>query len=180
MSNTTNEHIAYIALGSNMGDREQLLLNALHALHTHEQITVTAVSAIYETDPVGYTDQAAFLNMAIQVKTKLDPQQLLLEQLAIEQQLGRVRDVRWGPRTIDLDLLMYGQLAMETELLVLPHPRMMERAFVLVPLHDVLAVEHELYPAIQQFAAEALQLRKEGITLWKTISWPNVYEHFAN
>lgn len=174
MSNLMNAHIAYIALGSNMGDREELLLTALRELHAHAQITVTAVSAIYETDPVGYTDQAAFLNMAIQVKTALSPQELLQQQFNIEQRLGRVRDIRWGPRTIDLDLLMYDHVQMETKELVLPHPRMMERAFVLVPLHDVLAKEHELYDGIRLYAKEALQLGKEGITLWKTISWPNV------
>lgn len=174
MSNTTNEQIAYIALGSNMGDREQWLLAAIKALDANTEITVTAVSSIYETDPVGYTDQDAFLNMAVQVKTTLSPEQLLLQQLAIEQQLGRVRDIRWGPRTIDLDLLMYHNINLETELLILPHPRMMERAFVLVPLHDVLAAEHELYHQIKPVVEEALQSRKEGITLWKTISWPNV------
>jgi len=178
--NVHNEQIAYIALGSNMGDREGTLLRAIEALHAHPNITVTAISAIYETDPVGYTEQDAFLNMVVQVKTTLSPDELLQQQLAIEGQLGRVRHIRWGPRTIDLDLLMYGQYTVESEFLILPHPRMMERAFVLVPLFDVLEAHHQLYSEVQQIAEEALQLRKEGITLWKTISWPNVLEHFAN
>lgn len=174
MSNTSNRHTAYIALGSNLGDREQWLLQAIKALEARANISVEAVSALYETDPVGYTDQDAFLNMAIKVSTTLSPLELLREQLDIENELGRVRQVRWGPRTIDLDLLLYDNVSLETEQLILPHPRMLERAFVLVPLHDVLELDHALYHEVELVAKEALQLRKEGITLWKTINWPNV------
>ncbi|MFC6335187.1 2-amino-4-hydroxy-6-hydroxymethyldihydropteridine diphosphokinase [Paenibacillus septentrionalis] len=174
MSNTSNRHTAYIALGSNLGDREQWLLQAIKALEARANISVEAVSALYETDPVGYTDQDAFLNMAIKVSTTLSPLELLREQLDIENELGRVRQVRWGPRTIDLDLLLYDNVSLETEQLILPHPRMLERAFVLVPLHDVLELDHALYHEVELVAKKALQLRKEGITLWKTINWPNV------
>lgn len=159
---------AYIAIGSNMGEREQWLNKAIAALQQHADIEVVQVSNIYETDPVGYTQQPAFLNMVIQVRTTLSPTDLLLEQLSIEQQLGRVREVRWGPRTIDLDLLMYDNISLETELLVLPHPRMMERAFVLVPLHDVLSASHSLYTEVKHIAEDALHTGKEGIALWKT------------
>jgi len=174
MSNTTDFNIAYIALGSNMGDRNQWLMQALDALEKRDGITITAVSAIYETDPVGYTDQDAFLNMVIQVSTSYSPHELLQQQQEIESELGRVRQVRWGPRTIDLDLLLYDNIALETEQLILPHPRMMERAFVLVPLRDVLSDDHVLYREVEQVAKEALQSRKEGITIWKTINWLNV------
>lgn len=166
MNNRNATAVAYIAMGSNMGNREQLLQQAIDHINEHPDIDVTQISRIYETDPVGYTEQPAFLNMAIQVKTTLSPAELLLEQLAIEQKLGRVREVRWGPRTIDLDLLMYDNVTLDTELLVLPHPRMMERAFVLVPLYDVLSQNHPLYSEIGQIAQDALQTRKEGITLW--------------
>ena len=161
---------AYIAMGSNMGDREQWLRKAIEMLGQHTAIEVTQISNIYETDPVGYTQQPSFLNMVIEVNTTLAAPDLLLEQLSIEQQLGRVREIQWGPRTIDLDLLLYDNVSLETELLVLPHPRMMERAFVLVPLHDVLSGGHLLHNEVKDIAEEALRTRKEGITLWTTIN----------
>lgn len=162
---------AYIALGSNLGDREQSLKDAITALNQHPQVEVKQLSNIYETDPVGFTDQPAFLNMVIRVSTVLLAMDLLSVQFSVEEQLGRKRELRWGPRTIDLDLLMYDNVSMKTDRLILPHPRMMERAFVLVPLHDVLDKEHSQYNGIGQFSKEALRLRKEGISLWKTISW---------
>src|SRR5690606_41105594 len=97
-----------------------------------------------ETDPVGYTEQDAFLNIVIEVETTYSPHELLQQQLKIESELGRVRQVQWGPRTSDLDLLLYDNMVLETEQLILPHPRMMERAFVLVPLRDVLTENHVL------------------------------------
>jgi len=170
MNNSVTAKTAYIAMGSNMGDREQWLRQAIDSLGRHDSIEITKVSSIYETDPVGYTQQPSFLNMVIEVRSTLTAPDLLLEQLSIELQLGRVREVQWGPRTIDLDLLLYDNVSLETELLVLPHPRMMERAFVLVPLHDVLSEGHLLYNEVKDIAEEALQSRKEGITLWKTIN----------
>ena len=170
MTNSVTAMTAYIAMGSNVGDREHWLRQAIDTLDRHNAIEITKVSNIYETDPVGYTEQPSFLNMVIEVRTTLSAPALLLEQLAIEQQLGRVREVQWGPRTIDLDLLLYDNVSLESDLLVLPHPRMMERAFVLVPLHDVLSKVHLLYNEVKGIAEEALQLRKEGITLWTTIN----------
>ena len=161
---------AYIALGSNIGDRMKALESAIKKLGEHDEIEVEATSHVYETDPVGYTDQPAFLNMVVRVRTTLHPEALLIEQLRIEAELGRQRDVRWGPRTIDLDLLIYDNVSMETDVLILPHPRMMERAFVLVPLHDVLSSEHPLAPQVKDIAKEALQMRKEGILLWTAIN----------
>ncbi|WP_042171344.1 2-amino-4-hydroxy-6-hydroxymethyldihydropteridine diphosphokinase [Paenibacillus gorillae] len=162
---------AYIALGSNMGDREQLLQQAVICLSERPDIDVLRVSALYETDPVGYTDQPAFLNMVIAVQTTLKPLELLHVQQDVERLLGRVRDIRWGPRTIDLDLLLYEDVAMDDEELTLPHPRMMERAFVLVPLSDVIAGENPLRNRVAAAAAAALQDGKEGIAQWKTINW---------
>ncbi|KGT72837.1 2-amino-4-hydroxy-6-hydroxymethyldihydropteridine pyrophosphokinase, partial [Bradyrhizobium japonicum] len=93
---------AYLALGSNIGEREGYLAKAIEALHARSNITVTALSSVYETDPVGYVDQDAFLNMVVRIETDLQPRQLLSVVLEIEQQLGRFRTVRWGPRTIDI------------------------------------------------------------------------------
>jgi 2-amino-4-hydroxy-6-hydroxymethyldihydropteridine diphosphokinase len=160
---------AYVALGSNLGDREQSLRQAIEQLSVRPGIQVERVSNIYETDPVGYTDQPAFLNMAAAVRTSLTPDDLLSVLLDVEQQLGRIRDIRWGPRTVDLDLLLYEDLKMDTERLTLPHPRMMERAFVLVPLCDVLTMMHPLRVAVEQSASLACQDGKEGIKRWTTI-----------
>ncbi|WP_028609612.1 2-amino-4-hydroxy-6-hydroxymethyldihydropteridine diphosphokinase [Paenibacillus harenae] len=171
---------AYIALGSNIGDREQLLREAILLIDQHSAIEVSRASGIYETDPVGYTDQPAFLNMALAVRTMLPPVELLRRLLAFEQQLGRVRHIRWGPRTIDLDLLLYHNVRMDQEELTLPHPRMMERSFVLVPLHDVLEPGHPLQEQVKAASEAALRDGKEGITLWKTINWRSASEPFGN
>ncbi|RCW41382.1 2-amino-4-hydroxy-6-hydroxymethyldihydropteridine diphosphokinase [Paenibacillus prosopidis] len=171
---------AYIALGSNMGEREQLLQEAIDLIDAHEHIEVARVSGIYETDPVGYTDQPAFLNMALAVRTELQPLLLLRQLLSFEQQLGRIRQIRWGPRTIDLDLLLYHNVRMDQEELTLPHPRMMERSFVLVPLNDVIEQSHPLQDQVRAASEAALQDGKEGITLWKTINWRSASEPFEN
>ncbi|NIK72156.1 MULTISPECIES: 2-amino-4-hydroxy-6-hydroxymethyldihydropteridine diphosphokinase [unclassified Paenibacillus] len=162
---------AYIALGSNLNDREGLLRQAVEHLRQQPGVQVLGISGIYETAPVGYTDQPAFLNMAMAVLTTLSPIELLHVLFKVEQLLGRVRDIRWGPRTIDLDLLLYGDVAMDGEELTLPHPRMMERAFVLVPLADVIDPSHPLQDLVSASAAAALQDGKEGITLWKITNW---------
>ncbi|MFF2484482.1 2-amino-4-hydroxy-6-hydroxymethyldihydropteridine diphosphokinase [Paenibacillus sp. NPDC058071] len=172
--------VAYIALGSNMGDREELLRQAVERLNERPGIEVLRLSGLYETDPVGYTDQPAFLNMVIAVQTSLSPLELLRLQLEVEQILGRVRDIRWGPRTIDLDLLLYEDISMDDEELTLPHPRMMERAFVLVPLNDVLAQDDVRGEQVSEAAKAALRDGKEGITLWKTINWLKEFGHSGN
>ncbi|WP_127534442.1 2-amino-4-hydroxy-6-hydroxymethyldihydropteridine diphosphokinase [Paenibacillus kobensis] len=171
---------AYVALGSNIGDRELTLRAAIERLAAHCEIVVERVSDIYETDPVGYTDQPAFLNMAAAIRTSLVPDELLDTLLDIEQQLGRVRDIRWGPRTIDLDLLLYNGVTKDTDRLTLPHPRMMERAFVLVPLRDVLTETNQLYAAVKESADTACRNGKEGITRWKTINWHSASAHFGS
>lgn len=128
---------AYVALGTNLGNREAALREALRRMDGAGGLQVRRISGVYETEPVGYADQPAFLNMAAAVGTELSPVELLRKLLEIEQDMGRVREIRWGPRTIDLDLLWYEGVSMDTEELTLPHPRMGERAFVLVPLRDV-------------------------------------------
>lgn len=143
---------AYIGLGTNMGDRDALLREALARIGAEPGLSVARISPVYETAPVGYTDQPAFLNMAVRVNTELDALTLLRRLLAIEREMGRVREVRWGPRNIDLDLLVADGAAMETPELTLPHPRMEERAFVLVPLRDVWP-EDRPFPWARQLAA---------------------------
>lgn len=131
----------YLSIGTNIGKREDNLRRAVRLLA--EQVTIETVSAVYETAAVGFTDQADFLNIAVHVKTALSPLAMLDVCQAIENELGRVRTVRWGPRVIDLDILLYNNENMNTERLILPHPRMYERAFVLIPLFDVVATQSE-------------------------------------
>lgn len=136
-----NANIVYIALGSNVGIREQNLKNAVNLVSKIENTVVIEVSNIYETAPVGYTQQDSFLNMAIKIKTKLSPVELLTELQNIELELKRKRLIRWGPRTIDLDILLFQNVEMSSEKLTIPHPRMFDRAFVLVPLCDIFSDE---------------------------------------
>jgi len=128
---------AFIGIGSNLGDRETYLRRALDLLAAEEGIEVVAVSRLRETEPVGPVEQGPFLNGAVQVSTDLPPPQLLERLLDVEQRLGRVRDVRFGPRTIDLDLLVYGEETTDEPGLTLPHPRLHERRFALEPLAEL-------------------------------------------
>jgi len=129
---------AYLGLGSNLGDRRRNLEAALEALRAHPQIAVTAVSSFLETDPVGGPPgQGKFLNAAAGIETDLAPETLLEELKRIERAIGRTPGPRWGPREIDLDILLYGDTVLETADLVIPHPRMRERRFVLEPLSEI-------------------------------------------
>ncbi len=176
----TGRAAAYIALGSNIGDRQRQLLEAIAELEVSPEIAIEGISGIYETDPVGYTEQPAFLNMVLAVRTTLQPRSLLHRLFEIENLLGRVRDIRFGPRTIDLDLLLYDNVIMDSEELTLPHPRMMERSFVLVPLQDVLEDAHPLREQVKAASERALSDGKEGIALWKTINWRSASEPFES
>ena len=127
----------YLSVGSNIGDKKAYLEAALDRLNQLPQTTVAAVSSFYETAAWGKTDQDDFLNICCQLETKLDAQQLLTECQKIEKDLQRVRHEHWGPRTIDIDILLYGNETIATENLSVPHPYMTERAFVLVPLEEI-------------------------------------------
>lgn len=127
----------YIALGTNIEPRFNHLQEALQRLQEHKKISILKQSSIYETAPVGYTNQADFLNMVIQAETDCTPIELLDYCQQIEKELGRKRTIRFGPRTIDLDILLYNQENIKMERLTIPHPRMHERAFVLVPLNEI-------------------------------------------
>jgi len=125
-----------LALGSNLGDREAHLERGLASLRTRGVETL-AKSAIYETEPVGGPPQGPYLNLVVLVRTDLGPEELLRAALAVEAERGRVRTVRDAPRTLDIDILFYGDLVRRLPSLVLPHPRLHERRFVLVPLAEV-------------------------------------------
>lgn len=128
---------AYLGLGTNIGDREENLKNALISLNLLPTTKVTAVSKVYETVPVGYDNQDDFLNIVVEIETELNAHNVLGACLGIEAGLGRIRNIKNGPRIIDIDLLLYENEKYDTPTLVLPHPRMIEREFVLRPLLDI-------------------------------------------
>ncbi len=124
----------YLSLGSNMGDRALYLVRAIGLLAADERLQLCRVSPVYETAPVGYTEQGPFLNLVLSLDTELVPEELLAIVQQVETSLGRVRTFRNAPRTMDIDLLLCGEETRQTPALTLPHPRMLERQFVLVPL----------------------------------------------
>ncbi|HEX4750437.1 MAG TPA: 2-amino-4-hydroxy-6-hydroxymethyldihydropteridine diphosphokinase [Bryobacteraceae bacterium] len=131
--------LVYLSLGSNIGDREKAINDALIAIE-HEQIHITARSSLYETEPQDVTDQPWFLNQVACCETRLFPLQLLNTLLRIERELGRLRGsgaIRRGPRTIDIDILLYGSANIDLPQLAIPHPRMLERRFVLEPITEI-------------------------------------------
>ena len=130
-------HVAYIGFGSNIGDRLAHIQNAIHGLRETAGITLQKISSIYQTAPVGYETQAQFLNGVAAIQTDLPPLSLLHTLKDIEVLVGRQHRIRWGPREIDLDILIYGDLCLETEKLVIPHPEMHRRHFVLAPLAEI-------------------------------------------
>ena len=136
---------AYMGLGSNMGNRMANLERALELLNATERIRVIKRSSIYETEPWGLTEQPRFLNAAVEIKTALEPGALLAAVKNIENGMGRATTVRYGPRNIDVDILLYGSLVIDwqTPDLQIPHTRMLERAFVLIPLAEIAGkVQH--------------------------------------
>jgi 2-amino-4-hydroxy-6-hydroxymethyldihydropteridine diphosphokinase len=145
---------AYIALGSNLGDRAGHLLLGLRGM-MEAAICVCRISSIYETQPVSEIEQEPFLNMVVEVGNPLPaPEQMMARLLRIEFLLGRTRDLKNGPRTIDLDLLLYGEVQSHTEFLMLPHPRLHERRFVLEPLAEI--APQLLHPTLKCTIAELL------------------------
>ena len=129
--------LAYVGLGANLGAREETLRHAVERLGAAEGVEVLAESSLRETKPVGVVDQPPFLNGAVQLETSLPPRELLDLLLAIERSLGRVRGARWGPRLVDLDLLLYGSEIVDEPGLRIPHPRLHERRFALEPLAEL-------------------------------------------
>jgi 2-amino-4-hydroxy-6-hydroxymethyldihydropteridine diphosphokinase len=128
---------AYLGLGGNIGERKGNIKEALHLLEGRGTVKVLRCSSYYETAPVGYEEQEWFLNVVAEIETELAPMELLLLCNEVEQLLKRVRLIRWGPRTIDIDILLYEDFESQEEKLTVPHPRMHERAFVMVPLSEL-------------------------------------------
>lgn len=127
----------YLGLGSNLGDREENLEKSIEALNDFEEIEVTSRSSILETEPYGKTDQPEFMNMCVEIETRMSPLSLLETVLGIEHSLGRVREEVWGPRIIDIDILLYEDLELELDDLSIPHKEMHLRSFVLEPLSEI-------------------------------------------
>ena len=169
---------AYLSLGSNLGNRFEMLQDAVQMLREQENIEVTAVSSVYETDPVGYTDQASFLNIVVEIKSPLSADKILSICMETEQTLGRIREFRWGPRCIDLDILLYNDENIVSEKLTVPHPRMHERGFVLVPLMELLP--EGIHPVTGVSFREYAEGQKEGVHVWKTIDGVDAFVRLEN
>lgn len=130
-------HRVFIGIGSNMGRKEDNIRRALDLLNENPGISVTGVAPLYSTGPVGHTDQDWFLNTVALLETGFSPHELLFFLMDVENKMGRERTIRWGPRVIDLDILLYGDSVIDSPDLQVPHPRLEERAFVVVPLADL-------------------------------------------
>jgi 2-amino-4-hydroxy-6-hydroxymethyldihydropteridine diphosphokinase len=131
------DETAFLGLGSNLGDRLDFLQQAIDLLDADSKVDVDAVSTVYETEPVGGPEQEPFLNLATRVRTRRSPRRLLRLCHDVEEALGRIRAERWGPRTIDVDILLWNGRVVATQALQIPHPRLAERAFALVPLVEI-------------------------------------------
>jgi 2-amino-4-hydroxy-6-hydroxymethyldihydropteridine diphosphokinase len=155
---------AYVALGSNLGDREGYLRAAIEAISKTEEVRLA--SSIYETDPVGFLDQPVFLNMVIELKTDKEPLELLRLLRKVEHDLHRERSFPNAPRNIDLDLLLFGEVVLESLELTVPHPRLHERAFVLIPLAEI--APNAIVPTLGKTVRELRDAfgEVEGVTYW--------------
>jgi 2-amino-4-hydroxy-6-hydroxymethyldihydropteridine diphosphokinase len=153
-----------VGLGSNIGDRPANILRALALLEERNILTITAVSPIYRTLPWGFLEQDVFANACALAKTSLDPVKLLAEIKAVETDMGRIEAIRWGPRLIDIDILFYGEHALETPDLVLPHKEIFNRAFVLVPLAEIAP---ELRLGGRSVAEAATAANLDEISIWE-------------
>ncbi len=127
----------YLSLGSNLGNKKGFIDTSIESLDSHDQIQVTRSSSYYKTEPIGYANQDWFLNIVLEIKTHLTPYALLDYCNSIEGKLNRKRGIRWGPRTIDIDILLYEKLTIDENKLTIPHPRMHQRAFVIIPLQEI-------------------------------------------
>jgi len=146
----------YLSFGSNMGDREQQINDALSLLNTLPETKVTKISSLYETAPVGGVKQDDFLNGIVALDTNLSPLELLDSLQEIELKLNRVRKIHWGPRTIDLDIVLFGDLVVDSERLKVPHPLMHERSFVLIPLNEI--APQAIHPVLNKKISDIVTL----------------------
>jgi len=170
----------YIGIGSNIGDRESYIQTSLLRLQEYPGLQITSTSSLYETVPIGVTEQGPFLNMVAMLETEMNAFQLLEILQGIEQSLGRERDIRWGPRTIDLDILLYNQENIVAEGLVVPHPRLLQRGFVIIPLHE-LNPEIIIPTTNKRIDSYFNHIEdKEGVRLWKRKSTEDVFALFES
>ncbi|WLD93489.1 2-amino-4-hydroxy-6-hydroxymethyldihydropteridine diphosphokinase [Alkalihalobacillus sp. AL-G] len=170
----------FIALGSNIGEREEYLRRGLQSIGQLKNTTVKRVSSIYETEPVGFTEQAPFLNMVAEIETAFSSNRLLEELLQIEKKLDRTREIHWGPRTLDLDILLYNQENIQSEELKIPHPRMLDRGFVMIPLYEL---QPDLqFPHTDQRFSTIIEERinHEGVNVWKRNNGVGEFGLFEN
>ena len=160
MSKTT----AYLGLGTNLGDRRANLRGALRLLASEPGLRLLRCSQVYETEPWGVTEQPRFLNCVAEVAAALDPEALLTRCQAVEQEVGRVPGPRWGPRLIDVDILLYGEQAVELPHLEIPHPRLHLRAFALIPLAELAS--SAVHPVLGRNISELVQAAEgiDGVT----------------
>lgn len=155
---------AYLLIGGNLGDRQSWLAKARKAVEDNCG-RIQKASSIYETEAWGYKDQEAFLNQAILVKTALSPEKLMLTILRIEEELGRKRESRYGPRTIDIDILLYNDVVLDSDLLVLPHPEMQNRRFALACLNEI--APDKMHPTLHITIHELLKLSNDPLKVNK-------------
>lgn len=155
---------AYLGLGSNLGKREEHLHNAVHLLY--DSLKLIRISSVYETEPWGYTDQPPFLNLVCQIETDQTPHQVLKAAKKVERRVGRSPGFRYGPRVLDIDLLLYGDQVISTANLTVPHPGMAERAFVLVPMAEIASTRvHPVFGlSVGELLAQAPGI--DGVRLW--------------
>lgn len=162
-----------LSMGSNVGDREQNLKTALSHIIQVPQISLITISNIYNTDPIGYINQEPFLNLCASIQTTLNPYELLLSLQNIENLMQRKRIIRWGPRNIDIDIIFYRNEVINTENLIIPHPRYAERNFVIVPLLDICGKK-----SMQKF--KTLLRQDSGVELYREFNLGLFMEEIRN
>jgi 2-amino-4-hydroxy-6-hydroxymethyldihydropteridine diphosphokinase len=170
----------WIGLGSNLGNREEYLKQGICSLNMAEGVRVVKVSSIYETAPYGPVDQAAFLNMVVEIETDLSPEMLLVVTQEIEKKNKRERLVHWGPRTLDLDILLYADKIIRMENLIIPHPEMGRRLFVLVPFKEM--ARELVVPGLNANIQELYERFNDhkGVQLWKQNNGVGEFGLFEN
>lgn len=151
-------HTVYLSIGSNIGDKKAHLDFAIEQLEQHKKIRNVKATSYYETEPYGFTEQDLFLNACLELETMMEPEELLSELQRIELQDGRTRDIHWGPRTLDLDILFYDRILYHSENLLIPHPEIAKRMFVLEPMCEL--AQWFVHPVYQKTMEELLEERK--------------------